>query len=91
MLGIFFMLSLSSADFFFSKLIYFKNSIWNTIRMSNSLDPDQDRHSVCPDLGAYCLHKGNTQMAKDVTSTSKERVEVSRFLVSIDTHNLSAT
>ena len=27
----------SSADFFFE----------NTIRVSNSLDPDQDRHSVC--------------------------------------------
>ena len=23
--------------------------------MSNSLDPDQDRRLVCPDLGPYCL------------------------------------
>ena len=25
--------------------------------MSNILDPDQDRHSVCPDLGPNCLHR----------------------------------
>ena len=23
--------------------------------MSNGLDPDHDRHSVCPDLGPNCL------------------------------------
>ena len=26
------------------------------IRMSNSLDPDQARHFVGPDLGSNCLH-----------------------------------
>ena len=31
-------------------------SLRNTIRMSNSLDPDQDRHSVGTDLGPNCLH-----------------------------------
>ena len=25
--------------------------------MSNSLDPDQDRHSVGPDLGPTCLQR----------------------------------
>ena len=27
----------------------------NIIRVSNSLDPDQDQHSVGPDLGSNCL------------------------------------
>ena len=47
---------LSSADFF-SKLIFQKNSFRNTIRMSNSLDPDQVRQIVGPDLGPNCLPK----------------------------------
>ena len=45
---------LSSADFF-SKLILSKNSFANTIRVSNSLDPDQARHFVGLDLGPNCL------------------------------------
>ena len=36
------MLFLPSADFFQNYL--FKNSFRNTIRVSNDLDPDQDRH-----------------------------------------------
>ena len=35
------MLLLTSADF--SKLTFSKNSLRNTIRVPNSLDPDQDR------------------------------------------------
>ena len=27
----------------------------STIRVSNNLDPDQDRHSISPDLGPNCL------------------------------------
>ena len=38
------MLLLLSADF--SKLTFSKNSLRNTFRVSNSLDPDQERHSV---------------------------------------------
>ena len=34
-----------------------KNSFGNTIRVSNGLDPDQDRHSVGPDLGPNCLQR----------------------------------
>ena len=30
---------------------------FNTIRVSNSLDPDQARHFVGPDLGPNCLRK----------------------------------
>ena len=47
---------LSSADFF-SKSTFSKNSIRNNIRMSNGLDPDQDRHSDGPDLGSNCLQR----------------------------------
>ena len=45
---------LSSADFF-SKLTFSKKNFRNIIRVSNGLDPDQDRHSVGPDLGPNCL------------------------------------
>ena len=40
---------------FFSKSTFLKNYFGNTIRVSNGLDPDQDQHSVGPDLGPNCL------------------------------------
>ena len=46
---------LSSAYFFQDQL--FQNPFSNTIRMSNSLDPDQARRSVGPDLVPNCLQK----------------------------------
>ena len=45
---------LHSADFF-SKSTISKHSTKNTIRVSNSLDPDQARQNVGPDLGSNCL------------------------------------
>ena len=36
---------------YFSKLTFHQNYFRNTIRVSNSLDPDQVRRSVGPDLG----------------------------------------
>ena len=45
-----------SADFF-SKPSFSKDSFRNTIRVSNSLDPDQARHFVRPDLGSNCLQR----------------------------------
>ena len=39
----------------FSKLTFSKKSFRNTIIVSNCLDPDQDQHSVDPDLGPNCL------------------------------------
>ena len=45
---------------FFSKLTFSKTSFRNTIRVSNSSDPDQDRHSVGPDLGPNCLQRLST-------------------------------
>ena len=46
----------SSADFLLNKV--FKNkSPRTTIRVSNSLDPDHDGHSVGLHLGPKCLQK----------------------------------
>ena len=44
-----------SAELF--KLSSFKNSFRNTNRVSKDLDPDQDRHSIGPDLGPNCLQR----------------------------------
>ena len=47
---------LLSAVFFF-KLTFSKNSFWNIFTVSNSLDAEQARHFVGPDLGPNCLQK----------------------------------
>ena len=49
-------------NFFFSKLICSKN----LLRMSNSLDPDQARHLVGPDLGPNCLQRFITLADKEL-------------------------
>ena len=67
------MLLLSSADIV-SKSIFSKNSSRNTIRISNSLDPDQDRQNVCPDLGPNCLQK--------LSADDKSRSEFCMLLLS---------
>ena len=41
----------------FSNLTFSKNSIRNTIRVLNSLDPDQDLHTAEPDLGKNCYQR----------------------------------
>ena len=40
-----------------AKSKFFKKLFQNTIRVSNSLDPDQDQHSIGPDLGSSCLQR----------------------------------
>ena len=45
---------LLSVDLFF-KLTFSKTPFRNTIRVSNSLDPDQARRFVGPDLDPNCL------------------------------------
>ena len=45
----------------------------NTIRVSNGLDPDQDRQSVGSDLGPNCLQRFP---ADDKSPHSKDRVKV---------------
>ena len=42
---------------FFSKSSFSKYSFWKTFKVSNSLDPDQARHFVGPDLGPSCLQR----------------------------------
>ena len=62
---------LSSAVFF--KINIFKKSSRNTIRVSISLDPDQARHFVEPDLGLNCLQKNQqtTQVSKELNRESQ--------------------
>ena len=43
--------------FFFFKLTLSKKSFRNTMSMSNSLDPDQARQNVGPDLGPNCSQR----------------------------------
>ena len=69
MLGNFFMFYCRLLTLF--KINFFKNSITNTIRVSNGLDSDQDRRSVGPDLGPNCLQRLSTD---DNSLRSKERV-----------------
>ena len=47
---------LSSADFFL-KLTFSKIYFRNTSKVSNTLDLDQDRHPVGPDLGPNCFQR----------------------------------
>ena len=70
MLGDFLQFYLPSADFF-SKLMFSKDSFRNTIRVFNSLDPYQDRHSDVL-FWVLTVGKGYQQMTK--AATSKERV-----------------
>ena len=67
-LGNFFNDFLLSADFFYLKLTFSKNYFRNTIRVSNSLNPDQARHFVGPDLGPNSLQRlsaNDTSMQKN--------------------------
>ena len=53
---------LLSADFsqnqlFDLKINFLKNSLRNSIKVSNSLDPDQAQRFVGPDLGPNCLQR----------------------------------
>ena len=52
--GIFFLIFCHQLTFF--KIKFFEKLIVNT-SASNSLDPDQTRHFVRPDLGPNCLQK----------------------------------
>ena len=60
------MLLLLSADF--SKINFFKIFF---LGVSNSLDPDQDRDSVGPDLYPNCLQRSS---ADDKITTNRQRV-----------------
>ena len=53
------------------KIDFFKNSFSDTIRVLNSLDPDQDGHFVGPDLGPNYLQRLSPD---DKVTASEERV-----------------
>ena len=63
----------------FFKINIFSNSFGNTIRVSNSLDPDQSRHFVGPDLGPNCLQKlpADGASRQRVTSSLSDAVDIS--------------
>ena len=65
------MLLLSSADFFQKK--FFSKTLSGTLSdiESNSLDPEQDRHFVGPDLDSNCLKRLSTETK---VTASKEGV-----------------
>ena len=52
---------LPSADFF--KSDFSKNSFRNTIKVSNSLEIDQARHFVRPDLGPNCFQRLSEELS----------------------------
>ena len=56
---------------------FFKKKFRNTIRESNCLDPDQDRHSVDPDLGPNCLQR----LSADEKATTNTTLSVQSNLV----------
>ena len=61
---------------FFWKVTFSKKPFKSTIRASNSLDPDQARYFVDPDLDPNCLQRLS---ADDKVATSGERVKKSHF------------
>ena len=67
------MLGKFSCCLFSSKKLTSKQSFRNTIRTSNSWDPDQTRRFVGPDLGPYCLSR---LLADD---TGRQRVNTIRI------------
>ena len=52
------------------KRVFFQNSFGNIIRVSNGLDPDQDRQNVCPDLCPIYLQRPS---ADSKSGASKEK------------------
>ena len=58
------MFLLSFADFYSKSTLNFsKNSFRNPTRVSDGLDPDQDQHSVGPDLGPSCFQRQKSPLA----------------------------
>ena len=59
---------------FFSKLTFSKNSFANNIRVSNSLDPDQARQNVTPDLGLHSLQTLSAEDSKKVNIRNGDKI-----------------
>ena len=65
---------LTSADFFHNQLFQKFFQEYGTIRVSNSLDPDQARHFVGPDLGPNYLQR----LSADDTSRQRGGKDVDK-------------
>ena len=68
----FFMFCISSADFDFFKINFFKIIVWH-----KRLGPDQDRCSVDPDLGPNCLQR---LLADDKSPLAREELKQRLFV-----------
>ena len=81
------MIFMSSADCFQNQF-FFKISFRNTIRMSNSLDPDQAQHFVGPYLGPNCLQMLSADDKNHQTKSNKSmciyQIRYGNFNVSSD-------
>ena len=64
---------------FFKKSTFSENSFRNTIRMSNSLDPNQAQHSVEPDLVPNCLQKWSADDTRHTPSSCWMLYQLSDF------------
>ena len=62
--------------FFFQSKLFRKQSFRNTIRVSNSLDPDQARRYVGPDLDQNCLQRLSLI---SVDRSGRQRVTVKQY------------
>ena len=51
--------------FYFTISTFSENSFWNTIKVENSLDPDQARDLIGPDLGPNRFQ--STLVGKELT------------------------
>ena len=60
-----------SADFFFQK-----KSFKNTIRMSNSLEPDQELRYIGPDVGPNCLQRLSATDKSRLTAMERVKCEM---------------
>ena len=63
----------------FPKSTFTRKKFRNAIRVSNSLDPDQARHFVGPDLGPNCLQR----LSADDTSRQRVNTFITGILVII--------
>ena len=68
-----------ASAFFFFKIIFSQISFSNTIKLPYSLDQDQARHFVRPDLGPNCRQV----LSADDTSRQRDNCLDQTFLVSL--------
>ena len=79
-----------------SKFTFSKNSLGNTIRVSNSLDQDQNQHSVDSDIGLNCLQrlsaydKSHARQGKNLVFTCINSLSATYYLQQTTISNFTA-